>query len=138
MLDPRHVHSMGMSAGAADDAFSFARAAYVASVSTYPAADWRRHANPANKFAALIHGGAVTASSGRLQGASESYYSTLSDDGHFAAICDHARGTMPRCSAQCRRLFATNPMAWPSPQSAGLPDRSLHTAFARIPAASIW
>ena len=132
MLDPRHVHSMGMSAGALQTtAFSFARAAYVASVSTYsgglPTGFGAANANPANKFAALIfHGGASDSVFGvDFQGASESYYSTLSDDGHFAAICDHGQGhDIPLDAApSVAAFFAANPYgAWPSPyESAGLP-----------------
>ena len=132
MLDPRHVHSMGMSAGALQTtAFSFARAAYVASVSTYsgglPTGFGAANANPANKFAALIfHGGASDSVFGvDFQGASESYYSTLSNDGHFAAICDHGQGhDIPLDAApSVAAFFAANPYgAWPSPyESAGLP-----------------
>jgi len=132
MIDARHIHSMGMSAGALQTtAFGFARADYVASVSTYsgglPAGFSATSTDPTNKFAALIfHGGSSDSVFGvDFQAASETYYSTLKDDGHFAAICDHGMGhDIPLDAApSVAAFFAANPYgAWPSPyESAGLP-----------------
>ncbi|MBA3462047.1 MAG: hypothetical protein H0T46_18955 [Deltaproteobacteria bacterium] len=130
-IDPKHVHSMGMSAGALQTtALSFLRSSYIASVATYsggmlsgfdPALQ-----NPANKFAALIFaGGPSDAVFGvDFKAASEAYRARLDASGHFARICDHGNGhKIPLDAApSVAAFFTANPYgAWPSPYAAGLP-----------------
>lgn len=133
LIDPTHIHSMGMSAGALQTtALSFYRSAWLASVATYsggmpdgfgvpPIQD------PDNKFAALIFdGGANDNVYGvDFKQASETYASTLTAAGHYAELCDHGQGhSIPRDAAPSVALFFTaNPFgAWPSPYaSAGIP-----------------
>ncbi|MBA2544771.1 MAG: hypothetical protein H0V17_34320, partial [Deltaproteobacteria bacterium] len=95
----RHIHSMGMSAGALQTtAFSFMRADYVASVATFsggiPAGFTPINENPDNKFAALIFDGGATDNvfGVDFQAASAAYQSLLEAGGHFAARCDHGQG----------------------------------------------
>ncbi len=131
MIDPSHVHSMGMSAGALQTtAVSFLRSSYVASVATYsggiPPGFTPTVEDPANKFAALIFDGGSTDDvfGVDFQAASMLYQSTLKTAGHFAAICDHGGGhTIPLDAAPSVALFfgANGFGAWPSPYAAGLP-----------------
>ncbi len=109
---------MRMSAGALQTtALGFARARYVASVSTYsgglsngasfPSAD------PSNKFAALIfHGGSSDSVFGiDFEAASMTRYSTLWAAGHFAALCNHGLGHDISLDAapSVAAFFADNP-----------------------------
>jgi len=131
-IDPAHIHSMGMSAGALQTtAVSFLRSAYIASVATYsgglpagftaPAPE-----NPANKLAALIFDGGTTDNvfGVDFKAASEAYKMWLVSNGHFAAICDHGHGhQIPLDAAPSVALFftANGFGAWPSPYAGGLP-----------------
>jgi poly(3-hydroxybutyrate) depolymerase len=131
-IDPRHIHSMGMSAGALQTtALGFLRAAYVASVATYsggtPPGFVAPNQDAANKFAALIFDGGATDSvfGVDFRAASEAYLATLRGSGHFAALCDHGLGhAIPLDAApSVAAFFAANGYgAWPSPYAAqGLP-----------------
>lgn len=130
-IDPARIHSIGMSAGGLQTtAFSFLRANYVASVSTFsggiPAGFSPTNADPTNKFAALIfEGGASDNVFGvDFQAASETYRAMLESSGHFAAICDHGLGhEIPLDAApSVAKFFRDNPYgAWPSPYEGGLP-----------------
>ncbi len=130
-IDPLHVHSMGMSAGALQTtAVSFLRSAYIASVATFsggtPDGFVTANENPDNKFAALIFdGGANDNVFGvDFQAASKAYEATLTASGHFAAICDHGMGhAIPLDAApSVAEFFAANGYgAWPSPYTNGLP-----------------
>jgi predicted esterase len=130
-VDPRRIHSMGMSAGALQTtALGFTRSSYIASVVTYsggvPDGFSPTITNPENKFAALIFsGGANDYVFGvDFQGASERYRDMLTASGHFAALCQHSNGhEIPLEAAPAVRLFfEANPFgAWPSPYATGLP-----------------
>lgn len=131
-VDPLHVHSMGMSAGALQTtALSFLRSDYIASVATYsggvPPQFTPANENPANKFAALIFdGGSSDMIFGvDFQAASMTYATMLSADGHYAELCDHGNGhNIPLDAAPAvATFFDANPFgAWPSPYAAaGVP-----------------
>lgn len=130
-IDARHIHSMGMSAGALQTtALSFYRSAYVASVATFsggmPAGFAPPNQNPDNKFAALIFDGGTADSvfGVDFKAASEAYAANLTAAGHFARICDHGKGhEIPLDAAPSVAMFFTaNPFgAWPSPFASGLP-----------------
>lgn len=133
-LDPAHVHSMGMSAGALQTtAMGFFRSSYIASVATFSGGMPDGFPDPAsqdpdNLFAALIFdGGPDDRVFGvDFQAASERYRETLSSAGHFAAICSHGMGhSIPLDAApSVVAFFAANGFgAWPSPYaSTGLPE----------------
>lgn len=131
LIDTAHIHSMGMSAGALQTtAFSFSRAAYLASVATYsggmPPQFAPTNEQPANKFAALIFDGGTSDDvfGVDFKAASETYKSTLIADGHFAALCDHGKGhDIPLDAApSVAAFFAANGFGVsPSPYAAGLP-----------------
>lgn len=130
-VDPTHIHSMGMSAGALQTtAFSFIRSEYVASVATYSGGVPPQYTpvvqDPANKFAALIFdGGSDDDVFGvDFEAASENYKTILTTSGHFAAICDHGMGhSIPLDAAPSVALFFTANAwgAWPSPYANALP-----------------
>ncbi|MCX5746194.1 MAG: hypothetical protein NT062_27265 [Proteobacteria bacterium] len=130
-IDPDHIHSMGMSAGALQTtALSFVRSAYVASVVTFsgglPDGFDPPIQNPDNKFAALIFDGGATDNvfGVDFKAASERYQTTLDASGHFAAICDHGHGhEIPLdAAASVATFFTANGFgAWPSPYASGLP-----------------
>lgn len=130
-IDARHIHSMGMSAGALQTtAVSFYRSAYIASVATFsgglPAGFSAPNQNPENKFAALIFDGGTTDNvyGVDFKAASEAYAAQLTAAGHFARLCDHGKGhSIPRDAApSVAAFFTANPYgAWPSPYAAGLP-----------------
>jgi len=130
-IDTSHVHSMGMSAGALQTtAFSFTRSAYLASVATYsggmPSGYSPMIENPANKFAALIFDGGSTDDvyGVDFQAASQTYFTTLTGSGHFAAICDHGMGhSIPLDAApSVAQFFHDNAFGVsPSPYANGLP-----------------
>jgi len=131
-IDPAHVHSMGMSAGALQTtALSFVRSSYVASVATYsggmPDGFTPANQNPDNKFAALIFAGGASDNVFGLdfKAASERYQQMLAASGHFAAICDHGNGhNIPLDAApSVAEFFTANGFgAWPSPYANGLPQ----------------
>jgi len=131
MIDPTHIHSMGMSAGALQTTgMSFLRSDYLASVATYsggiPPGYTPVNENPSNKFAALIFDGGTSDDvfGVDFQAASQLYQSTLQGAGHFAAICDHGMGhSIPLDAAPSVSMFftANGFGAWPSPYAAGLP-----------------
>ena len=131
-IDPNHIHSMGMSAGALQTtAVSYLRSAYIASVATYSGGlpsgfTAPTPQNPANKFAALIFDGGATDDvfGVDFQAASEAYKMQLISTGHFAAICDHGHGHAIPLDAAPRvaQFFTANGFgAWPSPYANGLP-----------------
>lgn len=130
-IDPAHVHSVGMSAGGLQTtALSFLRSDYVASVATFsggmPPGFDPASQRPDNKFAALIfEGGASDNVFGvDFSAASETYRTTLTAAGHFAAICDHGKGhKIPLDAApSIAAFFTANGFGvWPSPYASGLP-----------------
>ncbi|MBX7083755.1 MAG: hypothetical protein K1X88_31385 [Nannocystaceae bacterium] len=130
-IDPRRIHSMGMSAGALQTtAFSFLRSDYLASVATYsgglPAGFSVPDQRPDNPFAALIFFGGSSDMYGPLDfaQASANYGAVLRDAGRFAPMCDHGGGhTIPLDAApSVLEFFAAQPLGTtPSPFVDGLP-----------------
>jgi predicted esterase len=130
-IDPRRIHTMGMSAGALQTtAFSFMRSDYLASVATYsgglPAGFSVPDQQPDNPFAALIFFGGASDLYGPLDfaEASANYGMALREAGRFAPMCDHGGGhTIPLDAApSVLEFFAAHPFGTdPSPYAAGLP-----------------
>jgi hypothetical protein len=140
-IDPAHVHSMGMSAGALQTtAFSFLRSDYVASVATYsggiPPGFMPAVENAENKYAALIFdGGANDSVFGvDFKAASEAFAAKLTASGHYAELCDHGQGhSIPLDAApSVATFFTANPFgAWPSPYAASGPPATFPAYCAR-------
>ena len=130
-IDPHHVHSMGMSAGALQTtALSFLRSSYVASVATYsggmPAGFTPATQDATNLFAAMIFDGGTSDNvfGVDFKAASERYQATLAAAGHFAALCDHGGGhSIPLDAApSVAQFFGAHGFGVsPSPYAAGLP-----------------
>ena len=130
-IDPAHIHSMGMSAGALQTtAFSFVRSNYIASVATYsggtPNGFNPTAQAPQNKFAALIFDGGVSDNVFGIdfQAASAAFATKLKSAGHFAPRCNHGKGhEIPLDAAPSVAAFfeANGFGAWPSPYRNGLP-----------------
>lgn len=132
-IDPTHIHSMGMSAGALQTTYlSFVRSSYLASVTTYsggilsgePVPPFE---DPANKFSALLfEGGANDMAFGvDFETATMTYRSTLQAAGHFAPRCDHGMGhAIPTAAAPSVWAFfqANGFGVYPSPYVNGLPS----------------
>lgn len=128
-IDPDHVHSMGMSAGALQTtAVSFLRSSYIASVVTYsggvPSIFTPPPLDPANRFAALIFYGGPTDNVFNVdfQDAAMRYATLLTEAGHFNTLCNHGNGhSIPLDAApSARQFFADNGFGdWPSPYAAG-------------------
>lgn len=132
-LDPAHIHSMGMSAGALQTtAFSFLRSSYIASVATYSGGVPPQYTpvveDTDNKFAALIFTGGATDDVFGVDffAASKAYRDMLQTSGHYAHLCDHGKGhDIPLDAApSVAQFFAANGFGdWPSPYAApGLPS----------------
>jgi predicted esterase len=127
-IDARHVHSMGMSAGALmTSQMSFRRSSYLASVATYsggidvaPA-----YQDPSNLFAAMIFYGGATDNvyNYDFQAASQRYKDKLVADGHFAFLCNHNMGhTIPAAASSVWTFFQAHAFGTnPSPYQHGLP-----------------
>ena len=134
LIDTKHIHSMGMSAGALQTtAVSFLRSNWVASVATYSGGIPAGYSAPAmqdpeNKFAAMIFDGGSTDNVYNVdfQNASMAYKAALDADGHYTALCDHNMGhSIPVDAApSVAKFFADNGFGqWPSPyQASGLPS----------------
>jgi predicted esterase len=130
-VDTTHIHTMGMSAGALQTtAMSFLRSSYLASVVTYSGGMQPGFSlamqDPNNKFAALVFDGGTSDNvfNVNFQAASQTYYTTLKSDGHFAAICDHGMGhAIPTAAAPSVWAFfqANGFGVYPSPYAGGLP-----------------
>jgi hypothetical protein len=134
-IDLRHIHSMGMSAGALHTTrMSFLRSGYLASVTTYSGGEMMgvmdANEDPSNRFAAMIFHGGPTDMFGMLnfETASQMYLTHLRGLGHFAFICDHssvAAGHMippPPAAMSVWQFFQDHPFGTnPSPYAAGLP-----------------
>ncbi len=135
-IDLRHIHSLGMSAGALQTTrMSLLRSGYLASVTTYSGgiAPGVADANqdPTNLFAAMIFHGGATDTYGQLsfQMASETYQTTLRSLGHFAFICDHSQNAPghqippPPAADSVWRFFQDHPFGTnPSPYASALPS----------------
>jgi hypothetical protein len=135
-IDLRHVHSLGMSAGALHTTrMSYLRSGYLASVATYSggiaSGVMDTFEDPTNHFAAMIFHGGPTDTYGQLsfKTASESYQTALRTAGHFAFMCDHSANAPghqippPPAAASVWQFFQDHPFGTnPSPYTGGLPS----------------
>jgi predicted esterase len=129
--DPRRVHSVGMSAGGLQTTqMAYRRSSYIASVATYSGGVIEQLGVPArqdslNPVAALIfHGGPEDVVIVSFQEASETFWRDLTEQGQFAAICNHGRGhTIPfEARSTVWEFFrAHRYLTTLSPWAAGLP-----------------
>ncbi len=127
-VDPRHIHSMGMSAGALmTSQMSFRRSSYLASVVTYSGGIDQAPAyqDSSNLFAAMIFFGGPTDNvyNYDFQAASQRYKTKLAGDGHFAFLCNHGMGhAIPSAAASVWAFFQAHAFGTkPSPYAGGLP-----------------
>ena len=128
-IDPRRIHSMGMSAGGLNTTqMSYRRSNYIASVVPYSGGKMGNPTmqNEANKFPALIfHGGPGDQVIINFKDVSEAYRDDLLGRGHFAVICDHGNGHQIPTDARANvwQFFIDHPFGTdPSPYEAGLPQ----------------
>ncbi|HEX6838744.1 MAG TPA: hypothetical protein VF334_19335 [Polyangia bacterium] len=135
-IDVRHIHSLGMSAGALHTTrMSYLRSGYLASVATYSGGIapgvMDSFQDPSNLFAAMIFHGGSTDTYGQLsfQMASQSYETALRAAGHFAFICDHSANAPghqippPPAATSVWQFFQDHPFGTnPSPYAGGLPS----------------
>jgi hypothetical protein len=129
-IDPRRIHSVGMSAGGMQTSyFAMARSRYIASVSTYSGGVIGAPAfeDPSNRFAAMIfHGGDSDVFGGAVnfKTLSLAWLNQLHGNGNFAFVCDHGNGhTLPPSPGpSVWAFFQAHPFGTePSPYQAGLP-----------------
>lgn len=132
-IDPRRIHSMGMSAGGLHTTqMTYVRAGYLASVVSYsgglipflPAPPLQ---DPTNKIPAMIfHGGVNDNLFGySFKDSSQRFLDDLKAKGHFAFMCDHGGGHwLPAGGgAGSWRFFQDHPFGThPSPYAGGLPS----------------
>ena len=129
-VDPRRLHSSGMSAGGLQtSAFAMARSSYLASVASFSGGVYTPlpFEDPDNPFAAMIiHGGDNDIFGGTVnfKMLSTIWFNQLVDNGNFAFMCDHGGGhTIPaNYGADVANFFFAHPYGTtPSPYAAGLP-----------------
>lgn len=115
-VDTKHIHALGMSAGALQTAqMSYLRSNYLASVVTYSGGfikDGLNMLEPNNQMAAMIfHGGPKDTVVVNFQESSERYLKHLRKDGNFAIMCDHGEGhRIPRDAIESvGRFFQDHP-----------------------------
>jgi hypothetical protein len=128
-VDPRHVHSLGMSAGGVQSTrMSFTRARYLASVATLSGglfAPAPAYEMLENKYPAMIvHGGPSDNAFGfDFQAASGRFQTKLAGDGHFTFACNHGRGHVIPLDAAAGiwSFFGAHPFGVASPYAGGLP-----------------
>lgn len=131
-IDPRRIHSMGMSAGGLHTAqLAYLRSGYLASVVSYsggliPILPPPPSQDGSNKLAAMVfHGGVNDGLIGfSFKDSSERFVADLRARGHFAFLCDHGGGHWlpPGGGAGAWRFFQDHPFgAKPSPYASGLP-----------------
>ena len=134
-IDPRRIHSLGMSAGGLQtSAYSYRRSRYLASVATYSGGNivWNGYPrplppldNPDNKFGALIfHGGPSDNVGIGFEETSKAFHKDLSDRGHPAIICNHGGGhSIPSAGGQAAwRFFQDHPFGQRPADQGSLPD----------------
>jgi hypothetical protein len=129
-IDPRRIHSTGMSAGGLQTvAFTMARSRYMASVASFSGGAYTElpFEDPDNHFAAMIiHGGDNDLFGGvvNFKTLSVAWFNQLTDNGNFAFICDHGGGhTLPTgYGGSVANFFYAHPFGTePSPYVGGLP-----------------
>lgn len=129
-VDLKHIHSLGMSAGALHTAqMSYRRSDYLASVAMYSGGfiqDGVTMQDPKNSISSMIfHGGKEDVVVVEFQKTSERYLETLRKDGNFGFICNHERGhRIPRdATDQVWQFFQDHPYnVSPKPYEKGLPN----------------
>lgn len=129
-IDPRRIHSTGMSAGGLQTvAFTMARSRYMASVTSFSGGAYTMlpFEDPDNHFAAMIiHGGDDDIFGGlvNFKTLSLAWFEQLAGNGNFAFLCDHGGGhTLPTgYGASVANFFYAHPFGTePSPYVGGLP-----------------
>ncbi|PRQ05370.1 hypothetical protein ENSA5_03600 [Enhygromyxa salina] len=129
-IDPRRIHSTGMSAGGLQTtAFAMARSRYIASAASFSGGAYTQlpFEDPSNHFAAMIiHGGDNDVFGGQVnfKTLSTAWFNQLTDNGHFAFMCDHggAHTIPPDYGADVVNFFFAHPFGTePSPYAEGLP-----------------
>jgi hypothetical protein len=129
-IDPRRIHSTGMSAGGLQTvAFTMARSRYMASVTSFSGGSYTLlpFEDPDNHFAAMIiHGGDTDIFGGlvNFKTLSLAWFEQLGDNGNFAFLCDHGGGhSLPTgYGTSVANFFYAHPFGTePSPYTGGLP-----------------
>ena len=129
-VDPRHIHTSGMSAGGLQTvAFSMARSHYIASVTSFSGGAYTTlpFEDADNHFAAMIvHGGDNDIFGGvvNFKTLSLAWFNQLVGNGSFAFLCDHGGGHVvpPGYGASVANFFFAHPFGTePSPYAGGLP-----------------
>jgi hypothetical protein len=129
-IDPRRIHTTGMSAGGLQTvAYSMARSRYVASATSFSGGEYAElpFEDPDNRFAAMIiHGGDNDIFGGivNFEMLSLLWFNQLIGNGNFAFLCDHGGGhTVPTgYGASVANFFFAHPFGTePSPYANGLP-----------------
>ena len=130
-IDTRHIHAAGMSAGGLQTtAMAYARAGYMASVTSYsggitPFLVDPTLQDPASKVAAMIvHGGTGDNLFLMFQDTSNAFHDDLTQKGLFSFLCNHGGGhTIPSgIGASTWQFFQDHPYGTaPSPYAGGLP-----------------
>ncbi|KIG11892.1 Chitinase [Enhygromyxa salina] len=129
-VDPRRIHSSGMSAGGLQTtAFSMARSHYIASSASFSGGTFMQlpFEDASNKFSAMIiHGGDNDIFGGAVnfKTLSTAWFNQLRDNGNFAFMCDHGGGhTIPSgYGSSVANFFFAHPFGTqPSPYAEALP-----------------
>jgi hypothetical protein len=130
-IDPRRIHTTGMSAGGLQTvAYSMARSRYIASVTSFSGGAYTTlpFEDPDNHFAAMIiHGGDNDIFGGvvNFKTLSLGWFNQLKGNGNFTFLCDHGGGHTipPGYGASVANFFFAHPFGTePSPYAGGLPD----------------
>lgn len=129
-VDLKHIHSLGLSAGALQTSqMSYRRSDYIASVAAYSGGfilDGVPLQNPNNKISAMImHGGKDDIVVVKFKETSERYLDSLNKNGHFGFICDHGNGhRIPRDAVpSVWKFFQDHPYnIKPKPYAGALPS----------------
>ena len=130
MIDPRHIHAIGFSAGALMTThLSYARSKVLASVAAYSGGAAGTFQEPNNKFAALIFtGGPNDIVVQNFFQSSQQWQATLKNAGHFTLFCNHMGGhSIPiRLVPGVWQFFQDHPYGTvPSPYAGGKTPASL-------------
>lgn len=128
-IDTRHIHTLGLSAGALQSTqMSYRRSNYIASSVMYSGGlivDAPASKEARNRFSSMIfHGGPKDIVVVKFQETSERYLKALQEAQHFGFICDHQSGHIipPNVLDQVWTFFTDHPFAQPSPYTETLPE----------------
>ncbi len=129
-IDPRRIHTTGMSAGGLQTvALTMARSRYIASVTSFSGGAYTTlpFEDPDNHFAAMIvHGGDNDLFGGvvNFKTLSLAWFNQLTGNGNFAFLCDHGgdHTIPPGYGPSVANFFFAHPFGTqPSPYVDGLP-----------------